>query len=176
MCQPDAVERSRSVALWLAAGLAALVVAGAVFVVVVVLPAGDSDDSDDAAAAGHDACAAGPGPDQLVLYFDGQSADEDMRAAEKALRGDDRISGAEMETRHEAWERFKTMFAAQPELVKLAREEALPSTVWLLAADGVTLADLDEKLVDEYPKVGDTSVVKCPVPTTAPPTSAAAPS
>jgi hypothetical protein len=142
------VERSRSVALWLALAVAALVVAG----VVVVVLAWD----EDAPAAGHDACAAGPGPDQLVLYFDDQSADEDMRAVEKELRGDDRVGGLEPESRHEAWERFKKLFADQPELVKLAREEALPAAVWLLPADGIRLADLKEKLPAELAAVDET--------------------
>jgi hypothetical protein len=70
----------------------------------------------------------------------------------------------------DAWERFKILFADRPELVKLARVEAMPASLWLLPAEGTTPADLVERMREELPAVDSVATVRCPMPTTSPPT------
>ncbi|MGM1063663.1 permease-like cell division protein FtsX [Saccharothrix sp. Mg75] len=70
--------------------------------------------------------------------------DEEMRAAEAALRGDPRVRELEARTRQENYERFKELFADHPDVVELARPEALPATITMaeaVGADGRALAD-----------------------------------
>ncbi|MGH3759823.1 permease-like cell division protein FtsX [Actinophytocola sp.] len=161
------MDGSRKVALWWAAAVTVLVLVGAAVVVFVLTG------SPQPAAAGPDACSSGPGPQQVVVYFD---EDAEMRTAAKKLRDDDRIVGLDTETKRETWERFKAIFADQPELVKLARPEAMPASLWLLPAEGTTPADLADQMRDELPKADSVKGVPCPMPTTAPRTPTTEPS
>jgi hypothetical protein len=154
------VKFGRQKAIWWAAAAAALVLTGAAVVTFVLV------DSPEPAAAGPDACSSGPGPKQVSAYFDD---DAGMRAAARKLRDDGRISGLDTETKRDAWERFKVLFADQPELVKLARPEAMPASVWLLPAAGTTPKDRAERLRDELPAADSVTTVSCPMPTTRPP-------
>jgi hypothetical protein len=160
------VESGRKKAVWWAAGLAVLVLAGAAVVTFVLV------DSPKPAAAGPDACSTS-GPQQVIAYFED---DAGMRAAAGKLRDDDRIATLDTETKREAVERFKILFADQPELVKLVRPEAMPASLWLLPAEGTTPADLVERVRDELPAVDSVAVVRCPMPTTSPPAPPTEPS
>lgn len=97
------------------------------------------------------------GKQTVVAYFDGTDPDSVMRQAARALDGDDRIASVGTETRQEAYERFKEIFAKQPELVELARPESLPASVTLLPADGVHPGDLADAVTDEFPEIDSVS-------------------
>jgi FtsX extracellular domain len=95
-----------------------------------------------------------PGGRQTVItYFKGTDPDPVMREAARTLEGDDRIASVATETQQEAYERFKVLFANQPELVELARPQALPASVTLLPADGVYAGDLADALTNEFPEI-----------------------
>lgn len=103
------------------------------------------------------------GKQTVIVYFDGDDPDPVMRAAAQALEGDDRIASVRMETRQEAYERFKVLFADHPELVRLARPQSLPASVTLLPADGVYPGDLADAVTDELPEI-DSLDAGCELP------------
>jgi hypothetical protein len=121
MCHRVRVDRKQKVAITWSATLVTLLITGAF-----VVACGQSDAPERARTAGPDACA-GPGPEQVTVYVDG---DPDMCAAAEQLHDDDQIAASYKETRDEAWERFKTLSADRPELIDLARPEAQPSSLW----------------------------------------------
>lgn len=161
------MESGRRKAIWWAAAVAVLVLAGAAVVTFVLV-----DSPEPAAAAGPDACSTS-GPQQVIAYFEN---DADLRAAARKLRDDDRIAARDTQTKREAFARFKILFADQPELVKLARPEAMPASLWLLPAEGTTPADLVEWVRDTLPVVDSVATVRCPMPTTSPPATPTEPS
>ena len=69
----------------------------------------------------------------------------------------------EAETQQEAYERFKQTFAQQPELVELARPEAMPASLTLLPAEGLYPGDLADALTDELPEI-DSVGANCELP------------
>ncbi|ONI75078.1 hypothetical protein ALI144C_40675 [Actinosynnema sp. ALI-1.44] len=73
------------------------------------------------------------------MYFNDRSgADEKMRQAADHLRGDPRFEKVEALTKRENYEKFKRIYANQPELLDLTRPESLPATVNLVVRDGST--------------------------------------
>jgi hypothetical protein len=90
------------------------------------------------------------GRQTVVAYFSGDNPDRAMRQVAEALGEDDRIAWVKTETRQEAYQRFKEIFVDQPELVELARPEALPASVTLLPAEGVYPGDLANAITDEF--------------------------
>lgn len=88
----------------------------------------------------------------VVLYFDDSDPDPDMRAAAARLRGDERFESVREETRQQAYAKFKETFADQPELVKLARPEALPAAVHLMVRAGTMAQQFEGELRVEFPE------------------------
>ncbi|GAA3054147.1 MULTISPECIES: permease-like cell division protein FtsX [Actinokineospora] len=69
----------------------------------------------------------------IYLTNDVSASDKDCKAdpcrgLRSQLESDPAVERVEFENRDQAYERFKRIFEAQPELVKLARPEALPSS------------------------------------------------
>lgn len=89
----------------------------------------------------------------MIAYFDGDDPDPAMRQAADALGEDDRIAWVKTETQQEAYQRFKEIFAEQPELLELARPEVLPASVTLLPAEGVYPGDLADAITDEFSEI-----------------------
>jgi FtsX extracellular domain len=88
----------------------------------------------------------------VVIYFTGPDPDPVMRAAAAELRDDERFESVREETRQQAYTRFKEIFADQPELVELARPDALPASVTLLVRKGSTAERVVGALRMEYPE------------------------
>ncbi|MFL6145185.1 MAG: permease-like cell division protein FtsX [Labedaea sp.] len=63
-----------------------------------------------------------------VSANDGACASDPCKGLHSQLDSDPAIESVTFENRDQAFERFKRIFAAQPELVKLARPEALPAS------------------------------------------------
>jgi hypothetical protein len=103
------------------------------------------------------------GKQTIIAYFDNPDPDAVMRQAAEKLDGDERIASVETETQQEAYERFKQIFAQQPELVELARLEAMPASLTLLPADGLYPGDLADALTDELPEI-DSVGADCELP------------
>jgi hypothetical protein len=97
------------------------------------------------------------GRQTVIAYFDGDDPDLAMRQAVEALDEDDRIDRVTTETRQEAYERFTEIFADQPELLEMARPEALPASVTLLPADDVYPGDLADAITDEFSTIDSVS-------------------
>jgi hypothetical protein len=100
----------------------------------------------------------------VVLYFNDSDPDQDMRAAADRLRGDERFESVEEETRQEAYVKFKETFADQPELVELARPEALPAAVHLMVREGTTAQQFEGELRVEFPEAEVNVQGFCPEP------------
>ncbi|MPZ80865.1 MAG: hypothetical protein GEV28_10885 [Actinophytocola sp.] len=78
----------------------------------------------------------------LIIDFGGTDPDAPMRLAAEELRGDPRVEAVETETRQETFERFKEIFADQPDLLDVVRPEALPASVTLLPVEGTSVDEL----------------------------------
>ncbi|SDD88929.1 permease-like cell division protein FtsX [Actinokineospora iranica] len=63
-----------------------------------------------------------------VSSSDNGCVNDPCRTLHSALRADPAVEDVDFENREQAYERFKRIFEAQPELVKLARPEALPAS------------------------------------------------
>lgn len=63
-----------------------------------------------------------------VSASDKDCAGDPCRGLRSALEGDPAVETVQFENRDQAFERFKRIFEAQPELVNLARPEALPAS------------------------------------------------
>jgi cell division protein FtsX len=101
---------------------------------------------------------------EMIIYFDGQDPDPDMREAAAELRDDERFESVREETRQEAFERFKKIYKDQPELVKLARPEALPASVNVMVRKGDTAKDHKRAIEAAYPDAEVTVRDWCPPP------------
>lgn len=101
---------------------------------------------------------------QVTLYFDGEDPDPVMRAAAAELRGNEWFESVREETRQEAFENFKETFAGQPELVELARPEALPASVKLMVHEGSTAKQFEGALRRQFPDAEVTTTAWCPEP------------
>lgn len=103
------------------------------------------------------------GKQTVIVYFDGDNPDSAMKQAADALRDDDRVASVKTETQQQAYVRFKEIFKEQPELVELARPEALPASVTLLPADDVYAGDLADAVTAEFSDV-DSFNAGCELP------------
>ena len=107
------------------------------------------------------ACLDAGGEFWVRVYFDSEESDGHMRRAADALRDDDRITQLETETQSEAYERFKEIFKDQPELLEQARPEALPASIQVEPAKGVSNAELAGELDDELTGVDEIQELAC---------------
>ena len=101
---------------------------------------------------------------QMIVYFDGPDPDQDMRAAAAELRDDSRFESVREETRQQAFKRFKEIYKDQPNLVDLARPEALPASVTLMVRKGTTGKQVKNALQAEFPDAEVTIQSFCPEP------------
>lgn len=97
------------------------------------------------------------GKQTVIAYFDGGDPDSVMRRAAKTLAGDEQVTWVQTETRQQAYQRFRRIFAQQPDLLELVRPEALPASVTLLPADGVYPGDLAKAITGELPEIDSVS-------------------
>ena len=100
----------------------------------------------------------------VIVYFDGSDPDPTMRAAATQLRDDKRFESVREETRQEAYDRFKEIFADQPDLVESASPESLPASVQLLVRKGSTGKQVEGALREEFPGSEVTVRDWCPPP------------
>lgn len=150
-----------------------IVLAGVVVVaaaVAIIILTNDQDD-EGPPVAGPGTCTGNRGRAQVQAYFDGPDADANMRVVADALRDDKQVAAIGTEDRQQAFARFKEIFKDQPELLKIARAEALPASVYVLPVRGVKPEDLAARIRAEFPTAGDITPDACRVtPTSAPPT------
>lgn len=85
---------------------------------------------------------------EVTVFLD---TDEEMRQVVEKLRGDRRVDALTTETKQQAYERFKVIFKDQPELVELARPEALPASVRVTPAGRMPTTELLRQLRAEFP-------------------------
>lgn len=100
----------------------------------------------------------------VIVYFDGDDPDPVMRAAAEELREDPRFESVREETRQQAFEHFKETFKDQPELVELARPEALPASVQLMVRKGGTAKQVEPELRADFPGAEISYQNWCPPP------------
>lgn len=89
---------------------------------------------------------------QVIVRFMADNPDAAMQSKAEELAGDERFESIEQETQAQAYERFKVIFADEPELLEVTTPESLPAALWLTPADGLTAtalhADLEDELTD----------------------------
>ncbi|MFC3448983.1 permease-like cell division protein FtsX [Amycolatopsis speibonae] len=170
MSKPRASHRL----LWVLGAVAVLVVAAAVTTAVVVL--GKVADPPAPAALPRDTVPAPLGERELcgielVVYIE---TDEGMTRAAQALRDDPKARRVLTETKAEAYERFKKIFADRPELVKLTTPDALPAVLHLVPVAGTDPEAWANELRQRFPEakkvdVLDPATVAAKLNTTPPP-------
>lgn len=101
---------------------------------------------------------------EMTIYFDGQDPDPQMRAAAAELRDDERFEGVREETRQQAFERFKEIYKNQPDLVKLARPQAMPASVHVMVRKGDTAKDRKSAIEATFPDAEVMIQDWCPPP------------
>lgn len=109
----------------------------------------------DESAAGLDQCAAHP--EQLVVEF---GTDAEIEPVAAKLRADDRVEAVVTETKAQTFERFKVVFAGQPDLVKLARPEVFSASVWA-EVRGPYRTELSDRLRTEFPEAEKVDLNRC---------------
>lgn len=162
------MNEKRRTALRLWGGIAAVVAVLAAVAVVVFVSTSGSEGDDEARggspkpevpAPGWEDC--DRGHSHVIVYFE---TDEEMTAADRTLRADQQIAATAPSTKAENFERFKELFADQPELVKIARVEAIPASVAVLPAQDVDLDGLADRLRAKYPGEDTVEPRSCAAP------------
>jgi cell division protein FtsX len=129
--------RERSVLI--TAGLAAVVVLAAVVITLLTR---------DNGPVMHGALSPSHCSDEITVYL---ANDKEMQQAAESLRSDPTIGQLSTETQQQAYERFIEIFKNRPELVKLARPEALPASIHARPRSGTEARDLKAHLSTVYP-------------------------
>jgi len=93
---------------------------------------------------------------EIDIFF---KADADMTRAADRLKTDPDVTKLVVETKQQSFERYKQLFANQPELLKLARLEAMPARVGLEPAHNMNRQALIDKLKPMFP--GETVQDSC---------------
>ncbi|MEV7555104.1 permease-like cell division protein FtsX [Amycolatopsis sp. NPDC089917] len=145
--------------LWVLGVVGVLVVAAAVTTAVVVLnrfaeppaPAALPRDAVPAPLGKRELCGI-----QLVVYIE---TDDGMTRAAQALRDDQKARRVLTETKAESYERFKKIFANQPELVKLTTPDALPAAVHLVPVAGTDPEAWANELRRRFPEAKKVDVL-----------------
>jgi hypothetical protein len=126
-------EKPRSLVRVLIPVVAAAAAAGvglAFLVAALVRPPGLPVDTDPAPLADHHLCAA------VVMSF---HTDQEMRVAAGTFHDDPKARRVFVETKAEAYVRFKRIFKDEKELLQLTQPDALPASVQLIAVPGTDL-------------------------------------
>jgi cell division protein FtsX len=78
--------------------------------------------------------------------------DDEMRQLAGKLRDDQRVGELTTETKQQAYERFKRIFADQPDLANSSSPETMPAAVRLSPAEGTSKEELIGQLTAEHPE------------------------
>ncbi|MFG1644861.1 permease-like cell division protein FtsX [Amycolatopsis sp. NPDC049252] len=127
------VEKPRSLVRIVVPVVVAALAAGvglAFFVAALLRPPDLPVDTNPVPRAGHNLCAS------VAVYF---RSDEEMRAAAETFHDDPKARRVFVETKAEAYVRFKEVFKDQAELLQSTQPDALPASVSLLAVPGTDL-------------------------------------
>ncbi|MFI6306601.1 permease-like cell division protein FtsX [Amycolatopsis thailandensis] len=160
--------------LWVLGAVGVLIVAAAVTTAVVVLnkvaeppaPSALPRDTAPVPLGKRELCGI-----RLVVYIE---TDEGMTRAAQVLRDDQKARRVLTETKAESYERFKKLFADQPELVKLTTPDVLPAAVHLVSVAGTDPETWAKELRQRLPEatkvdILDPAGVAAKMKTTPPP-------
>lgn len=125
--------------IWLWAPVAVVVAAVAVVTLVVVLNADSGSTVRDAEGAPP----ARPACEQVVVSF---GTDEEMSVGAEALREIPRVASIATHTKADNYERFKEVFADDPELLENTSPDAIPASVEVRPVEGVDADALEGEL------------------------------
>jgi hypothetical protein len=137
----------------------------AFFVAALLRPPDLPVDTNPVPLAGHNLCAS------VAVYF---RTDDEMRAAAPSFHDDPKARRVFVETKAEAFVRFKKVFKDEPELLQSTQPDALPATVSLLAVPGTDLKAWARELHARFPnadqvQVNDLNAAAAQLELTAPP-------
>ncbi|UUV33624.1 permease-like cell division protein FtsX [Amycolatopsis roodepoortensis] len=159
MEQPERTPKAPRRLLWVVGVVAVLVVAAVVTTAVVVLnrvtdppaPAALPRDTGPVPLGERELCGL-----RLAVFID---ADEDMNTAAQALRDDPKARRVFTETKAQAYERFKELFANKPELLENATPDALPAVVHLVPVAGTDVEAWANELRQRFPEAKNVDVL-----------------
>jgi cell division transport system permease protein len=101
---------------------------------------------------------------QVSIFLADDITEEQRVALEAQLEADQLVSSYEYESREEAYEQFRTLFADSPELVEATAPESLPESFRLRLVDPERFQEIDERytgvagideIVDQEELVGE---------------------
>ncbi|MFE6617472.1 permease-like cell division protein FtsX [Amycolatopsis sp. NPDC057786] len=151
MEQPERTPKAPRRLLWVVGVVAVLVVAAVVTTAVVVL--NRVTDPPAPAALPRDTVPVPLGERELcglrVLMAVG--ADADMTTAAQALRDDPKARRVFTETKAQAYQRFKKIFADRPELLELTTPDTLPAAVHVVPVAGTDVEGWANELRQRFP-------------------------
>lgn len=101
---------------------------------------------------------------RMTVAFDSVDPDSEMRAAAEDIRRTEWVESVREETQQQAYEHFKELFKDQPELVRLARPEAMPASVYIMVRKGDTAKAREREMKATYPEASVTVTDWCPPP------------
>jgi hypothetical protein len=101
---------------------------------------------------------------RMTVAFGSADPDSEMRAAAVDIRDLEWVESVREETQQQAYEHFKELFKEQPELVRLARPEAMPASVYLMVRKGDTAKARKRQMEASYPEADVTVMDWCPPP------------
>ncbi|MFD5245368.1 permease-like cell division protein FtsX [Amycolatopsis sp. NPDC058340] len=159
MEEPERTPKASRRLLWVVAAVAVVVLAAVVTTAVVVLnqvtekpvPAALPRDAAPVPLGKRELCGL-----RLAVFID---TDEDMIATAQALRDDRKARRVLTETKAEAYERFKMLFADRPELLELTTPDTLPAVVHLVPVAGTDVQAWAGELRQRFPKAEKVDVL-----------------
>lgn len=162
------VEKPRSLVRIVVPVVAAALGAGvglAFFVAALLRPPDLPVDTNPVPLAGHNLCAS------VAVYF---RTDAEMRTAADTFHDDPKARRVFVQTKAEAFARFKDVFKDQPELLQATQPDALPASVSLLAVPGTDLdawaRELHARITNaDQVQVNDLNAAAAQLKVTAPP-------
>ncbi|MER6670880.1 permease-like cell division protein FtsX [Amycolatopsis japonica] len=157
--EPERTPKASRRLLWVVAAVAVLVLAAVATTAVVVLnqvtgkpvPAALPRDTVPVPLGERELC----GLRLLVAV----GADADMATAAQALQDDPKARRVLTETKAQAYERFKKLFADRPELLKLVTPDTLPASVHLVPLAGTDAEGWANELRQRFPKAEKVDVL-----------------
>ncbi|UMP03984.1 permease-like cell division protein FtsX [Amycolatopsis sp. EV170708-02-1] len=157
--EPERTPKASRRLLWVVVAAAALVLAAVATTAVVLLnqvaerpvPAALPRDTAPVPLGERELCGL-----RLAMFID---ADEDMVAAARTLQDDQKARRVLTETKAEAYERFKKLFADRPELLELTTPDTLPAVVHLVPVAGTDVPAWADELRQRFPKAKKVDVL-----------------
>ncbi|WP_410649321.1 permease-like cell division protein FtsX [Amycolatopsis sp. cmx-4-54] len=159
MEEPEPTPKAPRRLLWVVGVVAVLVVAAGVTTAVIVV--NRVTDAPAPAALPRDTVPVPLGERELcgLRLLMAVGPDADMAVAAQALQDDPKARRVLTETKAQAYERFKKLFADRPDMLELATPDLLPAAVHLVPVAGTDVEAWANELRQRFPKAEKVEVL-----------------